>query len=349
MNDAPAYTACLDRLRRDQRRWLVTGAAGFIGSHLVETLLSHGQEVIGLDNLDTGFRHNLDVVLEALPAEARRRFAFVEADIRDFEACRRAAAGCDAVLHHAALGSVPRSIENPLEANAINVDGFVNVLTAARDAGVGRVVYASSSAVYGDDPADRKREDALGRALSPYATSKRIDELWADVFALHYGVSAIGLRYFNVFGPRQDPNGAYAAVIPKWIVEMLAGRPVTVNGDGETSRDFCHVDNVVQANLLAALAPEESAGTVYNVAVGGRTTLNELHEALRAVLAEYGVDAPAEPIYGPFRDGDIRHSLADVSSARAALGYRPTYDLRAGLKASMPSYLADLADSRAAE
>src|SRR5690606_23539043 len=267
------------------RRWLVTGAAGFIGSNLVEHLLRLGQAVVALDNLATGHRRNLDEAAAEAAAEAGEgaagRLAFLEADVRDLDACRRACDGVDVVLHQAALGSVPRSIADPLTTHAVNADGTLNVLAAAREAGVPRVVLASSSSVYGDHPALPKVEDQLGTPLSPYAVSKRVGELYAHTFGLHYGLETVVLRYFNVFGKRQDPDGPYAAVIPRWIAEMLAGRPCTIYGDGETSRDFCYVANVVQANLLAATAPPEAAGRVYNVAYGERTTLKELHAALR--------------------------------------------------------------------
>jgi UDP-N-acetylglucosamine 4-epimerase len=338
------------RLSARPRRWLVTGAAGFIGSHLTQTLLQAGQEVVGLDDLSTGFRGNLESALAAAPSAARRRFRSIEGDVRDPAACRAAVQGCTYVLHHAALGSVPRSLAAPLETNAINVDGFVNVLTAARDAGAERVVYASSSAVYGDDDAPEKREAATGRPLSPYAVSKAVDELYGQVFADCYGFGSVGLRYFNVFGPRQDPAGPYAAVIPKWVSEMLRGQRPTIHGDGETTRDFCHVANVVQANVLAALdGPGPGRHAVYNVGVGERTSLNALFDALAEALREVGVAPPDAPLYDDFRPGDIRHSLADVGKARRDLGYRPSHGLRRGLKVAMPAYVAQLSGRAAAE
>ena len=319
--------------------WVVTGAAGFIGSNLVETLLRHGQKVVGLDNFATGHQRNLDEVLNAVP-DAAERFTMVTGDIRDRATCEAVVAGADVVLHQAALGSVPRSMEDPLASHDSNVTGFVNLLDAARRAGVARFVYAASSSTYGDDPELPKREDRIGRPLSPYAATKLIDEIYAQVYATAYDYRATGLRYFNVFGPRQDPEGAYAAVIPKWIAAMLAGEEVRINGDGETSRDFCFVANAVQANLLAALAPDEAQGEIYNVAVGGRTSLNQLFAHLRDGLAEHQVHYQRAPAHGEFRPGDARHSQADISKARERLGYRPAYDIAAGLSAAMPYYLA---------
>lgn len=325
-----------------RRRWLVTGAAGFIGSHLVETLLALGQEVTGLDNFATGSRDNLEEVQRAVGDEAWRRYRFVEGDIVDLATCRAVCAGTEAVLHQAALGSVPRSIENPIATHAANATGFVNVLSAAREAGVQRIVYASSSSVYGDDPGLPKVEDAVGRPLSPYAATKRIDELYAEAFARCYGMELIGLRYFNVFGARQEPEGPYAAVIPRWARSMLGGTPVTVFGDGESSRDFCFVANAVQANLRAALVERGDAiGQVYNLAVGERTTLNALYTTLRELLAQILGEVPdAARVREDFRPGDVRHSLADIGKARRLLGYEPTHDLRAGLRATLPWYVA---------
>ncbi|MFN3597227.1 MAG: SDR family oxidoreductase [Rubricoccaceae bacterium] len=318
------------------RRWLVTGAAGFIGSHLTETLLALGQDVVGLDNFATGSRRNLEAAAGDHP-----RFRFLEGDIRNAAACAEACAGVDVVLHQAALGSVPRSVADPLTSHQVNVDGFVNMLLAARDAGVRRFVYASSSSVYGDHPALPKREGEIGTPLSPYAVTKRVNELYARTFQDHYGLEAVGLRYFNVFGPRQDPEGPYAAVIPRWLGQMLAGQRCTINGDGETSRDFCYVANAVQANLRAAAAPSEATGRVYNVAVGDRTTLNTLHDHLGRALVALGAlpEAPA-PAYAPFRAGDVRHSLADVSAARDALGYAPSHRIGEGLAETVAWYAA---------
>lgn len=317
------------RLREDPKVWLVTGAAGFIGSNLVETLLALGQEVVGLDNLSTGYRHNLE---ESVPEE--RRFTFLEGDIRDPRSCRRACEGVDYVLHQAALGSVPRSIEDPISTDASNVAGFLNVLVAARDAGVRRFVYAGSSSTYGDHPGLPKVEDEIGRPLSPYAVTKYVNELYADVFARNYGLEVIGLRYFNVFGRRQDPEGAYAAVIPKWFGSLLRDEPCVINGDGETSRDFCYVDNVVQANLLAATVDDERAvNQVYNIAFGGRTTLIGLYALIRDSLARVRPELVGrKPEFGPFRFGDIRHSQADIGKAVRFLGYAPTHSVERGIE-----------------
>jgi UDP-N-acetylglucosamine 4-epimerase len=335
-----AWTDLSAALAREPRVWLVTGAAGFIGSHLVETLLGLGQRVRGLDDLSTGSEENLADVRRAVGEEAWGRFAFARGDVRDLVACRRASAGADVVLHEAALGSVPRSIEDPLATHAVNVDGFVNVLVAARDAGCARLVWASSSSVYGDHPGLPKREEDLGAPLSPYAASKRIDEVWAETFWRVYGLEVVGLRYFNVFGPRQDPEGPYAAVIPRWIQALLRGETPRVHGDGETSRDFCPVANVVQANLLAAFAPAAAAGRAINVALGERTTLNELFRTIRDGLAGLGVDcAGVEPVHDEFRAGDVRHSLADVGLARELLRYRPEVGVAAGLRSTMEWYL----------
>jgi UDP-N-acetylglucosamine/UDP-N-acetylgalactosamine 4-epimerase len=325
------------------KTWLVTGSAGFIGSSLVETLLAGGQRVVGLDNFATGFRHNLDDVAERVGAEAAARLTFQEGDIRDGDACRQACEGVDVVLHQAALGSVPRSVADPLTSHEVNVDGFVRMLLAARDAGVGRFVYASSSSVYGDHPALPKREDEIGTPLSPYAVTKRTNELYARTFQDHYGLETVGLRYFNVFGRRQDPHGAYAAVIPKWVGRLLAGETCTIFGDGETSRDFCYVDNAVQANLRAGLAPAEATGTVYNVAVGDRTTLVELYDAIAIGLSRLRPELEVPPVqFGAFREGDIRHSLADVSRAAERLGYAPTHTAREGLAEALDWYVRNL-------
>lgn len=327
------------RLSERPCTWLVTGAAGFIGSNLVETLLKLDQTVVGLDNFATGYRHNLDEVRHLVSPVQWTRFRFIEGDIRHLEDCRSACHAVDHVLHQAALGSVPRSIDDPLTSNAANVDGFLNMLVAARDARVQSFTYAASSSTYGDHPGLPKLEDIIGKPLSPYAVTKYVNELYADVFARCYGFQATGLRYFNVFGKRQDPNGAYAAVIPRWISAMIQGRDVFINGDGETSRDFCFVDNVVQANLLAALAGPAARGQVYNVAVGGRTTLGQLFGALRETLADNGIRYDRAPIHRDFRPGDVRHSQADVSKARTLLGYAPAFDLAAGVRAAMPWYI----------
>ena len=329
-------------LRAAPRRWLVTGSAGFVGSHLVEALLRADQEVVSVDNFATGRRRNLDEVRHAVGDRAWRRHTFIEGDIIDAQTCVRACRGADIVLHQAALGSVPRSLEDPLATHAANATGFLNVLVAARDAGVKRFVYAASSSTYGDHPGLPKVEDVIGLPLSPYAVTKYLNELYARVFDRCYGTASVGLRYFNVFGARQDPQGAYAAVIPRWAAAMLAGAPVTVNGDGETTRDFCYIANVVQANLLAATTSAEGAtGQVYNIAVGGRISLNHLFATLKELLIErHPTLAIAEPLYGEFRPGDVRHSQADISKARRLLGYHPTYDTRAGLREALPWYEA---------
>jgi len=325
-----------------RRRWLVTGAAGFIGSHLLETLLASGQDVVGLDNFATGRRSNLESVRAAVGEEAWRSYRFIEADIVDPAACAEACAGVDYVLHQAALGSVPRSIADPQATHAANATGCLNMLVAARDAGVARFVYAASSSTYGDHPVLPKVEEVIGRPLSPYAVTKYVNELYADVFGRCYGMATIGLRYFNVFGARQDPEGPYAAVIPRWARAMLAGQPCVINGDGETSRDFCYVANAVQANLRAALTDNAAAlNEVYNVAVGGRTTLNELHRLMSNALIQSGaITEVAPPIRRDFRAGDVRHSQAAIGKARRLLGYAPTHDVGAGLAATMNWYFA---------
>lgn len=320
--------------------WLVTGVAGFIGSNLLEALLACDQRVVGLDNFATGHQRNLAQVEKLVTPEQWGRFSFIEGDISRIDDCRRVVSNVDFVLHQAALGSVPRSIDDPLLTHASNVTGFLNLLVAARDAGVKRFVYAASSSTYGDHPALPKIEHEIGAPLSPYAVTKYADELYADVFGRCYGMSSAGLRYFNVFGPRQDPDGAYAAVIPKWIAALLRGETVFINGDGETSRDFCFIDNVVQANLRAAVTALPSNHEVYNVAVGNRTSLNELFEALVTQLSALGVDvAGARPEYREFREGDVRHSLASIDKARRELGFEPTHTAARGLELAMKWYV----------
>lgn len=328
-----AYEKLKEDLREDRKTWLVTGVAGFIGSALVETLLGLDQNVIGLDNLSTGHRANLEDIKALVGDERWRSFDFIEGDIRNAEDCRRACDGADYVLHQAALGSVPRSIKDPVTTNASNVTGFLNVLVATRDAGVPRFVYAASSSTYGDHPGLPKVEDEIGRPLSPYAVTKYVNELYAEVFTRTYGMQTIGLRYFNVFGRRQDPEGAYAAVIPRWFAALLRGEPCVINGDGETSRDFCYVENAVQANLLAARTMDERAvNEVYNVAYSERTTLNELFALIRDQVSKDRPEAAnAQPVYRGFRPGDVRHSLADVSKASELLGYAPTHSVGDGL------------------
>lgn len=338
------YQELQQQLRSRPATWLVTGVAGFIGSNLLEALLKLDQNVVGLDNFATGHRRNLDQVEALVSSTQSKRFRFIEGDIARLADCRSACEGVDYVLHQAALGSVPRSIEDPLTTNDSNVTGFVNMLVAARDAKVKRFVYAASSSTYGDSPSLPKVEDVIGRPLSPYAVTKYVNELYADVFARCYGVETIGLRYFNIFGPRQDPDGAYAAVIPKWIASMIKGETVHVNGDGETSRDFCFIDNTVQANLLAATTSNADAvNQVYNIAVGDRTSLNELFEAIRAELAtRFPHLRDFRPAYRDFRAGDVRHSLADISKAKTLLRYEPMFRVREGLARAMDWYVQDL-------
>lgn len=316
-----------------KRRWLVTGVAGFIGSNLLETLLAAGQHVTGLDNFSTGHRRNLDEVKDSVTPEQWARFRMIEGDIRDPQTCVQACEGVELVLHQAALGSVPRSITDPLLTNANNVTGFLNMLVAAKDCGVRRFVYAASSSTYGDHPGLPKVEDTIGKPLSPYAVTKYVNELYADVFLRTYGLDSVGLRYFNVFGKRQDPEGAYAAVIPKWFAGLMRGETVWINGDGETSRDFCFIDNCVQANILAACADNPDVpGKVFNVAYGQRTTLNELFALIRDEAAGFvPACADARPSYRDFRAGDVRHSLADISRSRSLLGYDPAFGVREGL------------------
>jgi UDP-N-acetylglucosamine 4-epimerase len=318
--------------------------AGFIGSNLLESLLRLDQQVTGLDNFSTGHAHNLDSVSKNVTAEQWNRFQMITGDIRELDRCREACTDIDYVLHQAALGSVPRSIEDPLRTNDSNINGFINMLVCARDAGVRRFVYAASSSTYGDHPGLPKVEDVIGRPLSPYAVTKYVNELYADVFARCYGFRTIGLRYFNVFGPRQDPEGAYAAVIPRWVAAMISNRTVYINGDGETSRDFCYIDNAVQANLRAALAEDDEAlNQVYNVAVGERTTLNELFELIRSgLVADFPHLADYKPVYREFRPGDVRHSLADISKAERLLRYRPSHDIVDGVRCTLRWYVGDI-------
>jgi len=324
--------------------WLITGVAGFIGSNLLETLLCLNQKVVGLDNFSTGYRHNLDKVQYELSTEQWGNFTLIEGDICSLDDCRRACEGVDYVLHQAALGSVPRSLEDPIRTNASNITGFLNMLVAARDAQVRRFVYAASSSTYGDHSELPKVEDRIGKPLSPYAVTKLVNEQYAEVFARCYGFKSIGLRYFNIFGRRQDPDGAYAAVIPKWVATLIEDKEVFINGDGETSRDFCYIENAIQANLLAAATRNPAAlDQVFNVAVGERTDLNQLYEMIRTLLLkEFPQLEEVKPIYREFRPGDVRHSLADISKARELLGYDPSHNLLAGLKEAMDWYLDDL-------
>lgn len=337
------YEQLLQDLPNAPKTWLITGVAGFIGSNLLETLLKLGQHVVGLDNFATGHQHNLDEVQKLVSPDQWARFQFIQGDIRNLDDCRQACEGVNYVLHQAALGSVPRSINDPITTNSANIDGFLNLLVAARDTGVKSFTYAASSSTYGDHPGLPKVEDVIGKPLSPYAVTKYVNELYADVFARTYGFTTIGLRYFNVFGKRQDPDGAYAAVIPKWTAAMIKGEDVFINGDGETSRDFCYIENTVQANLLAATATDSAARNhVYNVAVSGRTNLNQLFAAIKGTLAENGVSYGKSPVYRDFRAGDVRHSQADIGKAQRLLGYVPQFDIQAGIAQAMPWYICFL-------
>lgn len=334
------YKTIKNELIQHPKTWLVTGVAGFIGSNLLETLLKLNQTVVGLDNFATGYQKNLDEVQSLVSTEQWQRFNFIEGDIRNFADCQRACSGVDYVLHQAALGSVPRSLADPITTNEVNISGFLNVLTAARDAEVKSFTYAASSSTYGDHPGLPKVEDKIGKPLSPYAVTKYVNELYSDVFARSYGFKAIGLRYFNVFGRRQDPDGAYAAVIPKWTAAMIKGDTVFINGDGETSRDFCYIENTVQANILAATTQNEGAtNQVYNIAVGDRTTLNELFNAIKSALADNGVKYEQQPTYRDFRPGDVRHSQADVCKANSLLGYQPQFNISQGIDEAMSWYI----------
>ncbi|MGK0184863.1 MAG: UDP-N-acetylglucosamine 4-epimerase [Verrucomicrobiales bacterium] len=334
------YASTCAQLSASPAAWLVTGAAGFIGSNLVETLLRLGQKVVGLDNFSTGHRKNLELIHASVTSEQWDKFRFIEGDTRSIDNCKSACQGIDYVLHQAALGSVPRSINDPITSHASNVDGFLNMLIAGQEAKIRGLAWASSSSVYGDHPELPKVEDKVGNVLSPYAATKKVNEIYADVFARTYQFRTVGLRYFNVFGPRQDPDGAYAAVIPKWVAALLHGEPVTINGDGETSRDFCYIENVVQANILAATAVnEEATNEVYNIAVGDRTTLNELHRSILDGLRNLDSSIPEQPpTYADFRPGDVRHSLADISKAKELLGYAPTHSVDDGLALALSWY-----------
>ena len=335
-----AYEAILKKLPVDPKKWLVTGVAGFIGSNLLQKLLSLDQFVVGLDNFATGHQHNLDEVKQLVSPEQWARFTFINGDIRNLQDCQNACEGVNYVLHQAALGSVPRSLLDPLTTNGTNIDGFLNMLVAAKDANVQSFTYAASSSTYGDHPGLPKVEDVIGKPLSPYAVTKYVNELYAEVFARSYGFKTIGLRYFNVFGQRQDPDGSYAAVIPRWIATMVKGEPIYINGDGTTSRDFCFIENTVQANILAATTSDEAArNQVYNIALGGRTNLNNLFTAIQAGLKANGVNYDLEPIYREFRAGDVLHSQADISKAKTLLGYSPEHEFSRGIELSIPWYL----------
>ena len=340
-----AYQQVAEALVNKPKTWLITGVAGFIGSNLLENLLLLNQKVVGLDNFATGFQHNLDEVQSVVTAEQWQYFTFIEGDIRKLADCQTACADIDYILHQAALGSVPRSIAEPINTNDTNISGFLNMLVAARDAKVASFTYAASSSTYGDHPALPKVEETIGKPLSPYAVTKYVNELYAEVFARTYGFHTIGLRYFNIFGKRQTPDGAYAAVIPKWTAAMIQGDDVYINGDGDTSRDFNFIENAVQANILAATADDDAKNQVYNVAVGGRTTLNTLFTALKDNLSINGVDYSQAPIYRDFREGDVRHSQADISKIKSVLGYDPQFDVVQGIKKAMPWYVTFLQNS----
>lgn len=340
------YKHVQTQLKAQPKTWLITGVAGFIGSNLLETLLKLNQTVVGLDSFITGHQHNLDEVETEVTAQQWQGFKMIEGDIRNFDACEYAMQGVDYVLHQAALGSVPRSIEDPISTNQANIDGFLNMLVAAKNANVSSFTYAASSSTYGDHPALPKVEENIGNPLSPYAVTKVVNELYADVFARTYDFNVIGLRYFNIFGKRQDPEGAYAAVIPKWVAALLDNDAVYINGDGETSRDFCFIENTVQANILSAVADKAAKNEVYNVAVGGRTTLNDLFYAMRDGLVKYQQDiADNQPIYRDFRAGDVRHSQADISKAQSKLGYAPSHTISEGLEVALDWYVNDLSKS----
>ncbi len=334
------YQELCETIRANPQCWLVTGVAGFIGSNLLEALLNLNQVVVGIDNLSTGSKGNLIDVKRQVSDTQWKNFQFVEADIREESDIRRACVGVDHVLHQAALGSVPRSIHDPITTNSVNVVGFLNVLQASCDADVKSFTYAASSSTYGDSVILPKEESTIGNLLSPYAVTKYVNELYARTFAYCYGFNTIGLRYFNVFGKRQDPNGAYSAVIPRWLLAMLENKSVTINGDGLTSRDFCFVDNVIQANILSAFGNSEVKNEVYNIAVGGRTSLNELYTALKDGLERHGVCTKSDVLHAAFRSGDVRHSQASIKKAQAMLQYEPTHDFNAGIRAAIPWYIA---------
>jgi UDP-N-acetylglucosamine/UDP-N-acetylgalactosamine 4-epimerase len=342
------YEQLQEQLKDNQSTWLVTGVAGFIGSNLLERLLILNQKVVGLDNFDTGHQYNIDQAIQdannAIGKDLSNNFKFINGDIREVEDCKQACDGVDYVLHQAALGSVPRSIEDPINTNRANIDGFLNILVASKDANVKRFVYAASSSTYGDHPDLPKVEGKIGSPLSPYAVTKVVNELYANVFAKTYGFKTIGLRYFNIFGKRQDPNGAYAAVIPKWVAAILNKEDVFINGDGETSRDFCYIDNTVQMNLLAATTDkDEATDQVYNVALNDRTSLNKLYQMIeeRLIQRTEGLEKK-EPIYQDFRAGDVRHSQANIDKAQTLLDYQPKYMISEGMDEAMDWYVGSL-------
>lgn len=336
------YEELKKELLAKPKTWLVTGAAGFIGSNLVEALLLLNQQVVGLDNFATGYQYNLDEVMTKVSDNQWQKFKFIEGDVCEFQTCKLALENVDYVLHQAALGSVPRSITDPLSSNEVNITGFLNMLHAAKESDVKSFTYAASSSTYGDHPALPKLEKNIGNPLSPYAVTKYVNELYAGVYARTYGFKSIGLRYFNVFGKRQDPNSAYAAVIPKWASAMIKNEKVFINGDGETSRDFCFIENAIQMNILAAKASDEAKDQIYNVALGDRTSLNDLFNAIKDTLSKNQINVMLEPIYRDFRAGDVRHSRADISKAKKSLGYQPEFNIFQGLDKAMPWYVLKL-------
>lgn len=336
------FDTCKTSLLQNPKTWLITGVAGFIGSNLLEFLLKHDQKVVGLDNFATGHQKNLDEVKSSVLEPQWENFTFFQGDIRSLDDCKKAVKGVDYVLHQAALGSVPRSINDPITTNETNISGFLNMLVASKDAQVSSFTYAASSSTYGDHPALPKVEENIGNPLSPYAVTKYVNELYADVFARTYDFKSIGLRYFNVFGKRQDPNGAYAAVIPKWIAAMIKGEEIFINGDGETSRDFCFIENTIQANILAATANDSSKNQVFNVAVGDRTTLNELFGLLKTSLSENNISYNIAAQYREFRTGDVRHSQADIKKIQSKLAYTPQFTIADGIRLTMPWYVKNI-------
>ena len=333
------YKDLKQEILKNPKTWLITGVAGFIGSNLLENLLQLNQRVVGIDNFATGHQSNLDEVQDLVTETQWNKFHFIKDDIGIYKACISAVKGVDYVLHQAALGSVPRSIADPISSNYANVTGFLNILHAAKEEGVKSFTYAASSSTYGDHPALPKIEDNIGNPLSPYAVTKYVNELYAGVYARSYGFKAIGLRYFNVFGKRQDPNGAYAAVIPKWTDAMIQHKDVFINGDGETSRDFCYIENTVQANILAALAPDDKKNNIYNVAVGDRTTLNILYGNIKTALENSNILVSSEPVYREFRAGDVRHSQASIEKIKKNLGYIPTHRIESGINETVAWYV----------
>ncbi|EMQ71482.1 TPA: NAD-dependent epimerase/dehydratase family protein [Vibrio cholerae] len=333
------YEIIQKELLGSPKTWLITGVAGFIGSNLLEKLLKLNQTVIGLDNFSTGHKRNLDEVKKLVSEEQWGRFHFIEGDICDYTVCERSVKNVDYVLHQAALGSVPRSIADPLATNSANITGFLNILHASKNEEVASFTYAASSSTYGDHPALPKIEENIGKPLSPYAVTKYVNELYAEVYARTYGFQCVGLRYFNVFGRRQDPNGAYAAVIPKWIAAIINNDDIYINGDGETSRDFCYIENVIQMNILSATSNLEVRNRVFNVAIGDRTTLNQLYSILSNTLKDNGITSLKSPIYRDFRNGDVRHSQADISKAKRYLGYEPKYRIEEGIKEAINWYI----------